>query len=49
MAAPSFSTRRLDHLGLVAGMCKKLALAERIDALLPAEGRKVSHGPPSAR
>jgi transposase len=44
MAAPALSTRRLDHLGLVAGMCRKLELAQRIDALLPAEGRKVSHG-----
>ena len=44
MGTPSFSTRRLDHLGLVAGMCQKLALVKRIDALLPAPGRKVSHG-----
>jgi hypothetical protein len=31
----------LKAVGLVAGMCRKLELAERIDALLPAEGRKV--------
>lgn len=34
----------MDHLGLVACFCKYLKLAERIDALLPAPGRKVSHG-----
>ena len=44
MDTPSLSTERLDHLGIVAGFCQYLGLAERIDELLPAPDRKVSHG-----
>jgi len=44
MDQPSFSTTRLDHLGIVAGTCQQFRLAERIDALLPAPDRLVSHG-----
>ena len=44
MDQTSFSTTRLDHLGLVAGTCRQFRLAERIDRLLPAPDRLVSHG-----
>ena len=44
MSVASYSTRRLDHLGLVAGMCEHLGLVEEIDRLLPGSGRQVSHG-----
>lgn len=44
MEQPSFSTARLDHLGIIAGTCRKFRIAERIDALLPATDRLVSHG-----
>ena len=44
MSVASYSTRRLDHLGLVAGMCDHLGLVDEIDRLLPGSGRQVSHG-----
>ncbi|MCL5049325.1 MAG: DUF4277 domain-containing protein, partial [Firmicutes bacterium] len=31
MTAPSYGIKNLDHLGLVAGMCQELQLAEAID------------------
>lgn len=38
-------TERVDHLGLIAGMCKKLKIAELIDQMLPPNARcKVTHG-----
>jgi len=39
------SISRLDHLGLVSGMCQELGLIEYIDAYLPAGAdKKLSHG-----
>lgn len=32
---PPYTTKRIDHLGLVAGMCKELNLAQQIDNILP--------------
>lgn len=41
----SYETQRLDHLGIVAGICKEIKLIETIDSYLPtAGGRKVSCG-----
>lgn len=37
-------SQRLDHLGIVAGICNEIGLIETIDAQLPATGRKVSVG-----
>jgi len=37
-------SQRLDHLGIVAGICKEIGLAETIDAQLADTGRKVSVG-----
>ena len=38
------TTKDLGHLGLVAGMCKELKIAETIDQVLPSIGKQVSHG-----
>jgi transposase len=40
----TYTTQDLGHLGLVAGMCKELKLAESIDQLLPPTEKQVSHG-----
>jgi transposase len=37
-------SQRLDHLGIVAGICNEIRLAETIDAQIPDTGRKVSVG-----
>jgi transposase len=47
MAHPAlYSSKQLDHLGLVAGMCDELGIVERIDTLIPQDiiKRKVSVG-----
>lgn len=44
MAHPSFSTKRLDHLGIVAGICNHIGLIDVVDQQLPAPERQVSHG-----
>jgi transposase len=40
----SLQSQRLDHLGIVAGICNEIGLIETIDAQLPDSGRKVSVG-----
>ena len=41
----SYTTKRLDHLGLVAGFCQEIGLATIIDnALGTSERRQVSYG-----
>lgn len=43
--AYEYGTERLDHLGIVAGICKQIELAKFIDETLPTpSGRKVSCG-----
>lgn len=44
MSSPSFSTKRLDHLGIVAGICDHIGLIEAVDAVLVGPKREVSHG-----
>ncbi len=40
-----YTTERIDHLGIVAGICKQINLIEVIDESLPTpSGRKVSCG-----
>jgi transposase len=39
-----FSTKTLDHLGIVAGICESIDLIGQIDARVPDTGRKVSVG-----
>lgn len=39
-----YTTQDLGHLGVVAGMCHELQLAESIDRLLPPPETQISHG-----
>jgi transposase len=43
-AEQSYETQRIDHLGIVAGVCREIALIEQIDEQVRARGRKVSCG-----
>jgi transposase len=40
----SYETKRLDHLGIVAGICQEIGLAEVIDEQVGENGRQVSVG-----
>jgi len=40
----SYHTERLDHLGIVAGICHEIDLISHIDRLVPAPKRQVSAG-----
>jgi transposase len=44
MTKETYSTQRLDHLGIVAGICQQISLIEQIDAYVGVTGRKVSVG-----
>ena len=44
MAEETYSTQRLDHLGIVAGVCQQIGLVEQIDTHVGATERKVSVG-----
>ncbi len=39
-----YATQRLDHLGIVAGICREIGLAEQIDRIVGPTGRQVSVG-----
>ena len=39
-----YETRRMDHLGIVAGVCREIGLIEQVDARVQASQRKVSCG-----
>jgi transposase len=43
-AKPTYETQRIDHLGIVAGICQEISLIEKIDAQVKANDRKVSCG-----
>ncbi len=43
-AKPTYETQRIDHLGIVAGICQEISLIEKIDALVKTSERKVSCG-----
>jgi transposase len=43
-AKPTYETQRIDHLGIVAGICQEISLIEKIDALVKTSDRKVSCG-----
>ena len=43
-AAVAYETKRLDHLGIVAGICQEIGLADIIDAQVGPSGRQVSVG-----
>ncbi len=40
----TYHSERLDHLGIVAGICHEIELIERVDALVGEDDRKVSVG-----
>jgi transposase len=42
--AEDYHNERLDHLGIVAGVCQELGLAAWLDALAPTQQRVVSYG-----
>ena len=44
MEKTSYSTQRLDHLGIVAGICRQIGLIEQIDAFVGPTERNVSVG-----
>jgi transposase len=43
-AKPTYETQRIDHLGIVAGICGEISLIEKIDAQVKSSERKVSCG-----
>jgi transposase len=43
-AEPTYETQRIDHLGIVAGVCQEISLIEQIDGQVKASERKVSSG-----
>src|SRR5947209_14211463 len=42
--AEDYHNERLDHLGIVAGVCQEIGLAAWLDALAPGQQRVVSYG-----
>ena len=44
MMEVKYTTQRLDHLGIVAGICDEIGLVGQIDRLVPAPRRQVSVG-----
>ena len=41
---PDYTSKNLDHLGLVAQMCRELEIAETINDCIPSGGKTVSNG-----
>jgi len=41
---PTYETQRIDHLGIVAGICQEISLIEQIDTQVKSSDRKVSCG-----
>jgi transposase len=46
--AEDYHSERLDHLGIVAGVCQEIGLAAWLDALAPTQQRAVSYGTATA-
>ena len=46
MQPHQFHIQRIDHMGLVAGMCKELGIVSLLDSLVPnqSENRNISFG-----
>ena len=44
IAETKYRTERIDHLGIVSGICQEIGLAETIDNQIGANGRQVSVG-----
>jgi transposase len=43
-AEQSYETQRIDHLGIVSGICQEIGLIEHVDAFVKSSDRKVSCG-----
>jgi transposase len=43
-AEPAYETQRIDHLGIVSGVCQEISLIEQIDAQVKTSERRVSCG-----
>jgi hypothetical protein len=43
--AEDYHNERLDHLGIVAGVCQEMGLAAWLDALAPTQQRVYTFGP----
>ena len=43
-AEQSYETQRIDHQGIVSGVCREIALIEQIDEQVKVSNRKVSCG-----
>ena len=43
-AKPTYETQRIDHLGIVAGICHEISLIEKIDGQVKTSNRKFSCG-----
>jgi transposase len=43
-AIEEYQNERLDHLGIVAGVCQEIGLAQQLDTLAPEQQRVVSYG-----
>jgi transposase len=43
-AEPTYETQRIDHLGIVSGVCREIGLIEQVNAQVKAKERKVSCG-----
>lgn len=39
-----YETHRIDHLGIVAGVCREIGLIEQVNGFVKASERKVSCG-----
>ena len=44
MTHPTFTTQRLDHLGIVAGICHRIDLIQTIDTFIGQTKRNVTVG-----
>jgi len=44
MEETTYATQRLDHLGIVTGVCRRIQLVEQIDAQVGSSERKVTVG-----
>ncbi|MCD6506831.1 DUF4277 domain-containing protein [Candidatus Poribacteria bacterium] len=44
MSQQRYSTQRIDHLGIVAGICKEIDLSGQIDEMIGPTCRKVTVG-----
>ena len=49
MTPPTFATQRLDHLGIVAGICDRIDLIQTIDTFVVKRGVKSPWAKPSWR